>query len=197
MKELLALSVSLIALLAAGVNVSAAEGSPLQVLRERDKEVRAFLKQNPLPLSARKRAEIEDMLSELFDYEHIALESLGRHQEKVAKPKLNEYVDVFTKVTRRNASSEESLKTLLEGEIEYEGEEKNEDGDTVVSTIIIKNDEEIFMEYVFRKKGGEWRIIDYILDDVGLIENYKSAFGQIITEHGMDDLIRRLKEKLD
>lgn len=197
MKKLLTLSISLIALLAAGVNVSAAEGSPLQILRERDKEVRTFLKQNPLPLSARKRTEIENMLSELFDYEHIALESLGRHREKVAGPKLNEYVDVFTRVTRRNASSEESLKTLLEGEIEYEGEEKNEDGDTIVSTIIIKNDEEIFMEYVFREKGGEWRIIDYILDDVGLIENYKSAFGQIITEHGIDDLIRRLKEKLD
>lgn len=196
MKTLLSTALTFVLLLVAA-GAASAETSPLAILRERDKEVRTFLKQNPLPLDAKKRAHIEDVLSELFDYEYIAMESLGKHSKGVPQAKLKEYIDVFTKVTRRNASSEESLKTLLEGEINYEGEEVNEDGNTIVSTLIIKNDEEIMMEYVFRKKGKEWQIIDYILDDVGLIENYKSSFGQIITDHGFDDLVRRLREKLD
>lgn len=196
MKKLLTATLSLMFVLVA-VRTASAEASPMAILRDRDKEVRTFLKQNPLPLDAKKRAHIEDVLSELFDYEYIAMESLGRHSKGIPQAKLKDYIDVFTKVTRRNASSEESLKTLLEGEINYEGEEVNEDGNTIVSTLIIKNDEEIMMEYVFRKKGKEWQIIDYILDDVGLIENYKSSFGQIITDHGFDDLVRRLREKLD
>ncbi|MCB0218164.1 MAG: ABC transporter substrate-binding protein [Chrysiogenetes bacterium] len=196
MKKLLTATLSLMFVLVA-VRTASAEASPMAILRDRDKEVRTFLKQNPLPLDAKKRAHIEDVLSELFDYEYIAMESLGRHSKGIPQAKLKDYIDVFTKVTRRNASSEESLKTLLEGEINYEGEEVDENGNTIVSTLIIKNDEEIMMEYVFRKKGKEWQIIDYILDDVGLIENYKSSFGQIITDHGFDDLVRRLREKLD
>lgn len=198
MKKILAPLAALIALVLPAI--AAAQGSapdPVALLKERNQYVRRYLKENPLPLKDEQRRHIENQLNDLFDYRYIALQSIDGYRDKATPKQLEEYVDTFAAVTRRNTSSTESLEAFLEGEIFYEGKEKLESGHTLVRTVIEKNAEEIYVDYVFDFQNGKWRIIDYRLDDVGLIENYQSAFGQIIIEHGFQELIDRLKEKLE
>ncbi|MEW6774666.1 MAG: ABC transporter substrate-binding protein [Bdellovibrionota bacterium] len=178
------------------VSAQATAGTPTDLLKERDTNIRSFLKANPLPLPAPKRSKIEEDLNSLFDYETIAISSLGAHKQKATPKQLQEYIRVFSQVTRNNSSSEDALKHFLQSQIRYEGEAKGPNGATVVKTVIIKNNEEITVDYFFENTKSGWRIVNYVLDDVDLIENYRSSFGKIISEKGFDELISKLKEKL-
>ncbi len=173
-----------------------ADQSPTGLLKERDQSTRAYLSEHPLPLNGKQRAHIEKQLNSLFDYEYIALESVAAYKSKATPQQMREYVDLFTRTTRRSSSSEEALKNLLQGKIKYMGEEKTPKGLTLVKTVLVKKNEEIGVDYVFRQDQKGWRIVNYVLDDVDLIDNYRGSFGKIITDKGFSELIRRLKDKL-
>jgi len=195
MKLRFACLIHLCALFALSGAASAGQ-SPTDLLRERDQSTRSYLSQHPLPLDGKQRAHIEEQLNSLFDFEYIALESVAAYKAKATPQQIKEYVDTFSRTTRRSSSSEEALKNLLQGKIKYLGEEKTAKGFTLVKTVLVKKNEEISVDYVFRQDKNGWRIVNYVLDDVDLIDNYRGSFGKIITDKGFAELIRRLKSKL-
>jgi len=44
-----------------------------------------------------------------------------------------------------------------------------------------------------RKRKGEWKIYDVIVENVSLVDNYRSQFNRILTSATFDDLLRKLQ----
>ena len=63
-----------------------------------------------------------------------------------------------------------------------------------VPTEVTIKGEPTHIDYVMRRSGGDWRIVDIIVDDVSTVDNYRSSFGRIIKKEGMDGLIARLNK---
>jgi phospholipid transport system substrate-binding protein len=41
-----------------------------------------------------------------------------------------------------------------------------------------------------------WKIYDVVVEDISLVNNYRSQFDRILSKTSYDELIRRMKEKL-
>jgi phospholipid transport system substrate-binding protein len=106
-------------------------------------------------------------------------------------------VTTFRELIERNYVKQ--LRSNLDYQVQYKGEETNGDDVTVTTIVKVKSagkntDAEIV--YKMHKVGNEWRVWDVITDEVPLTRNYKTQFNKIITEQSYDALIAKMKKKL-
>ncbi len=181
--------------LAAAVPLRAGD-NPLELIRSRDKDVRAYLAKNRLPLKTAQKEPLKTMLNDFFDYDTIALDALGGKNQKAANEKqMKEFLSLFREVTVSNSVSDKALEYYSEGKIQYKNPEQV-GSKTVVSAKIKYRGEEVRLDYFFRKnKDGQWRIVDYSVDDASLVDTYRVSFTKIIKDNGFDELIKRLRTK--
>ena len=43
--------------------------------------------------------------------------------------------------------------------------------------------------------GGEWKVIDVVVDGISLVATYRGSFASEIRQNGLDALIRQLAER--
>ncbi len=45
--------------------------------------------------------------------------------------------------------------------------------------------------------GGEWRVYDVVVENISMVNNYRSQFNRVISNSSFEELVRRLKDKAD
>src|ERR1043166_964291 len=65
----------------------------------------------------------------------------------------------------------------------------------VQSRIVTAKGEEYMLNYRLRQAGKEWKIYDVVVENISLVNNYRSQFNRIISNQSYDELIRRLRDK--
>jgi phospholipid transport system substrate-binding protein len=56
--------------------------------------------------------------------------------------------------------------------------------------------EEFTINYKLHRVGEDWRVYDLVIENVSLINNYRSQFNRILTGSTYDELISRIKAKV-
>ncbi len=172
-------------LLAATAQAETATGA----LKARDAEIRAALPKQGTEPSPEQRKKLENIVTRAVDLEGMAKSALGKTWTETPPAKRKKFLDAF-KGRFRKATSEQ-LDQYRSTEVKYLPEKK-EDEDTIVPTEVTVKGEPTHIEYRMRQEGGDWRIVDIVVDDVSTVENYRSSFNRIIKKEGMDGLIARL-----
>lgn len=70
-----------------------------------------------------------------------------------------------------------------------------EDTDVVVRTQVINNGEPIQLDYRLEKTAAGWRVYDINVLGAWLIEAYRSQFSQMISQQGIDGLLKFLQDR--
>jgi phospholipid transport system substrate-binding protein len=65
----------------------------------------------------------------------------------------------------------------------------------VDTKIIGKKGEPMTVNYRLHRVRDEWKIYDVVVEDISLIDNYRSQFNRILATGSFDDLLTRLKAK--
>src|SRR5690606_26943704 len=93
-----------------------------------------------------------------------------------------------------------NLKKTLDYDVNFKGAGKAKKG-TLVKTVAKnkKNDREepVSIDYVLHQVDGKWRIYDIVTEGSSLVNNYRSQFRRVIKQKGFDELLARMKKKLD
>jgi phospholipid transport system substrate-binding protein len=58
-----------------------------------------------------------------------------------------------------------------------------------------KKGEEVPIQYKLHFASGEWKVYDVVIDNVSLVNNYRSQFSRILATASFDELLRRMQEK--
>lgn len=129
----------------------------------------------------------------LFDFEEMSKRSLGANWTKATPEEQKEFVSLFSdllaktylKRIKRNAASSkiDQLTESIEG-----------DKALVKSTVVV-DDSEVAIDYRLFQKANDWKIYDVVIENVGLVSNYRSEFGATVRKDGMSGLIQQLKTK--
>jgi hypothetical protein len=53
----------------------------------------------------------------------------------------------------------------------------------------------IKIQYKLNLTGGEWMVYDAVIDDVSVVENYRSQFARILRTSSLEELIENLRAK--
>ncbi len=83
--------------------------------------------------------------------------------------------------------------------IEYLPVEKNPDSSLIVVKTRINQagSTAVPIDYRMHVSGGEWKVVDLVVDGVSLISTYRGSFASEIRKNGLEALISKLAQKND
>lgn len=170
----------------------ASAGAPTEQIQGAVERATAILKDPKLPPDA-KRKELRAAVYPKFDFTEMAKRSLGSHWQRRSPEEQREFVKLFTEMI------EGAYLTNLEG---YQGEkvsigaEKQDKEFAQVDTkIVTKKGEEFTVNYKLHQAGSDWKIYDVVIENISLVNNYRSQFNRVIAQSSYDELVRKMADK--
>ncbi|HXF74694.1 MAG TPA: ABC transporter substrate-binding protein [Methylomirabilota bacterium] len=171
-------------------------GVPTDQVRGTIDRVLAIL-QDPKLKAADKLKERRELLSKViaarFDFAEMARRSLGAQWRRLTPAQQREFVALFTDLlSDAYVADIESYK----GEKVIYARETQEDRYAAVSTLL-KSPEgaEYTIEYRLHLVDKEWKVYDVVIENVSIVNNYRSQFARVINKSSYEGLLRALREK--
>jgi phospholipid transport system substrate-binding protein len=176
---------------------------PLATLKAKNGEVDKLLHVKTTagsPEEKKVKDDIKTLAGTLFDYPELAKKSLADHWDKLTPAQRTEFVATLKGLIERNYTRQ--LSSNMDYQVVYKDEQIETTDATVTSVVKVKTkgkatDAEIVYKMRKPDPAKDWLVWDVITDEVSLVRNYRTQFGKIITEKGYDELIRKMKTKLD
>jgi len=190
------LQVFLLLSLIIGITIPAFAGEPQEQLRQTTDKVLAILSDPALKSQNKvkeRRELILKVVDERFDWEEMARRSLARHWAQRSPEEKQEFTHLFKELLERVYM--DKVEGYSWNKIAYEGEHIDGDYAAVKVKVYTAKDQTIQVEYRTRKKGTQWFVYDFIIEGVGLVNNYRTQFNEIILKSSYQELVKRLKTK--
>jgi phospholipid transport system substrate-binding protein len=178
--------------LALALAAAALAAGPLETLRARDRQIRQVLGERGKVLSAEEDARLRTLVNGIFDYETHARESFGRYWDPMSEIQRQEALRLVTLLLER--SSMEKVHEYRANTIQYVSE-RIDGGGATVETRVTHGREKWAVGYRMRQAGGQWRIVDVIVEDASTVENNRAAFYKEIRASGVPGLLEKLRKK--
>ena len=64
---------------------------------------------------------------------------------------------------------------------------------TVRSMIIRHTGQKIGVDYNVVRSGDSWKVYDFSIENVSMVQSYRSQFSDVLPQQGMAGLLQRLK----
>ena len=171
-------------------------GEPLDLVRAAVDKAIQTLKDPKLQSQDKKRERIDrlrEALNPIFDYEEMAKRALGTHWRRRTPAEQEEFVKLFRDFLERIYSDKIDL---YGGEkVRFGREVIDKDFAQVESTIIKPKGEELAVIYKLRQMNGQWKVYDAVVENISIVNNYRSQFDRIISSSSYEELVKRLQEK--
>jgi phospholipid transport system substrate-binding protein len=85
---------------------------------------------------------------------------------------------------------------LYNGEkIIFQRETIDQDYAQVDSTLINEKGEASSVVYRLKRTDGQWKVYDAVIENVSIVNNYRSQFERVITKSSYEELKKMLREK--
>jgi phospholipid transport system substrate-binding protein len=172
-------------------------GGPTDQVRATVEKVIAVVRNPGLKSTAQKenrRTQLARVIHPRFDFTEMAKRSLGPHWGRRTSEEQREFVGIFTGLLGRlyadrieSYAGQQVLYTREVGEANYA---------EVFTRIVADNGrEELSINYKLHNIDREWKVYDLVIDNVSLINNYRSQFDRVIVRSSFEDLVGVLKQK--
>ncbi|MBW1696246.1 MAG: ABC transporter substrate-binding protein [Deltaproteobacteria bacterium] len=173
---------------------------PVDALKAPIDEVIRILKDPQYNDAAKKsvqREKIWNIIQGIFDFKEISMRTLAGNWKKLSPEQQKEFINVFSRFLG-NIYLDRIQSGYSDEKIVYESQEMLSETKAVVKTKIVRdNNMEIPVDYRMRKRGNTWKIYDVRIEGVSLVKNYRTQFKQILMKETPDQLIERIKRKVE
>jgi len=192
-------SLLLASLLTASAPAWADDGPGTLAVRRANDGVKTLLEQKPEPGSpAEKRlaSQISTRLQGFLDIGELGQRALGDHYKKLTPAQRKEFLALLRDLVESNYIK--AMRSNSTYEVRYLKEEEAEGSRLVTTELVLTRNgrpEVMSVDYRLRKEGDQWRAFDLVTDGVGLVENYRAQFNQIIAKEGVNGLLDRMRKK--
>jgi ABC-type transporter MlaC component len=184
-----ALAAVALVLLAAG---AARAATPLEVVRGSNDAVLAIFKRSAV-VDAAVEKELFAVIDAVTDYEALAAGAIDAFCPKIEPAQCASFKATFTRLLR--VSSIKKLGRYRADRFEYAGEQVTGDA-AVVRTVAYYKQEKIPLDYQLARRGGGWVIVNYVVDEVDTVRNYRKQFTQLLAKESVAQVIARLERKI-
>jgi phospholipid transport system substrate-binding protein len=171
-------------------------GEPLQVVKTVGDGIIAILKDPKYKSPAKNKDRVErlkEIINPVFDFEEMARRTLGTHWRRRTPAEQQEFVKLFRAFLEKTYSEKVDL---YQGERAAFGRETI-DGDyaEVESKVVNAKGEETPVLYRLKRTDNRWNVYDAVIENISIVNNYRSQFDRVITKSSFEGLIKMLREK--
>jgi phospholipid transport system substrate-binding protein len=155
---------------------------------------------DPALSKADKTKKVRAIADERIDFATLARLTMATHWRELNATQQTEFVKQFTEhvsITHGNIIDEYN-----DEQVQVTGDRAEARGDYTVTTHIIgkkpdgNGTEDVArVDYRLRQNSGRWMIIDVTIDGVSLAANFRAQFQEILSNGGIDQLLKLLREK--
>lgn len=196
MKTLSAVGLGILLLLME--SVSAAAGVPGDQVRQTTDKLLAILKDPQLKGESKKserRDKLKEVLYQRFDFTEMAQRSLGSEWRRRSPEEQKEFVKLFTDLLER--AYLDKIESYSGENFQYLKEREDDNNYAQVDTKIVDNKgQEFAINYRLYNMKGDWKVYDVVIENVSLVNNYRSQFNRVLTTSSYEELVNRMKGKL-
>jgi phospholipid transport system substrate-binding protein len=145
-----------------------------------------------------KKQQIIELIRQRFNFELMSQWILGLNWKKATPDQRERFIDLFTQLLENTYMGriEAYTGTYSGNNVKYV-EEKIKKGRALVKTMIVTESNEIPVDYKLSKNSNEWRVYDVVIEEVSLVRNYRSTYGEIVDKEGFDGLFGRMEKKIE
>ena len=175
----------------------AAAGLPTDQIKATVDKALVVLK-DPRLKAATKAKERRDQLKQIlfgrFDFTEMAKRALGADWRRRTSTEQEEFVHLFTDLLEHAYT--ETIESYTNEKIVYIGEKL--DGTYAdVNSKILTSKGEFSINYKTHLLGNEWRVYDVVIENISMVNNFRSQFGRVIAKSSYEDLVRTLRTKAE
>ena len=178
--------------LGALVAQAAQAATPLEVVRTSNDAVQAIFKKHPV-VDAAVEKELFAVIDGVTDYPALAAAAIDSFCPKMTAAQCSTFKETFTRLLR--VSSIKKLGRYRADRFEY-GAEEVAGTTAVVHTFALYKEDKIPLDYQMARRGSTWVIVNYVVDEIDTVRNYRKQFTQLLAKETFDQVIDRLNKKI-
>jgi phospholipid transport system substrate-binding protein len=142
-----------------------------------------------------RRDQLRQILFARFDFTEMAKRALGANWRRRTPQEQEEFVRLFTDVLERAYAG--IIESYTDEKIVYVSERIEGNYADVVSKIMTAKGEEYSINYKAHLVSNEWKVYDVVAENISLVNNYRSQFNRVISHSSYEDLVGRLRTKIE
>lgn len=169
-----------------------AAATPKEDIRKTVDQVLAVLR-DPQLKGVPRREKLSTLIRARFDFATMSQYTLGKYWKSASPEEQKNFIRLYSDlleesyIGRVEAYSNETVNYLSE---KIEGDRAE------VTTKVRSGNTELPIDYRLVQKNGEWFVYDVLIEEVSMIKNYRSSYGEIIRKDGFVSLLERMAEKI-
>lgn len=137
---------------------------------------------------------LRKVIAPIFDFDEMSKRCLGVNWKDATPKEQKQFTDLFSELLAKNYLKQIRLTAATS---DYEIIHANEDSKKAVVQTKVNNDKgTLKVDYRLYNKGAGWKVYDVIIENIGLVSNYRSEFSEIVQKDKMSGLIEKLKDKI-
>jgi ABC-type transporter MlaC component len=165
---------------------------PLEVVKRSNRNVRDILKAQKA-VNTQAEAKLLEIISRVTDFETISQRVIRRFCKKLPPQQCETFDRVFQRLLR--VSSLKKMGRYRADRFDYLSEDIKEKT-AIVKTIAYYKEEKAQLDYYLEFKNEKWMIVNYVVDDIDTVRNYKKQFMRLFAKKTFDQVIERLRKKI-
>ena len=140
-----------------------------------------------------QRAKLIEVIFPRFDFQEMAKRSLGPNWTRRTPEEQREFVGIFAALMGRAYA--ENIESYTSQNVLYTRESEDQNYAQVDTKIVGDNQPPLAINYKLRRVDKEWKVYDLVIEDISVVNNYRSQFNRVIARSSFAELVRTMKEK--
>lgn len=141
-----------------------------------------------------KKEKIEAIYEQMFDEVELSMRTLGKNWTKLNPAQQQEVVRLYGQILEK--AYIDKILSYTNEKIVFSKENMLSTNQAEVQTKVITSKNEILIFYRVILKGGIWKVYDVVVENVSLVQNYRSQFNSILAKNTPDQLLEILRKKV-
>ncbi len=141
-----------------------------------------------------KKAKLRVIYDVMFDDVELSRRTLARNWNKLDNAERREFVFLFRQVLEK--AYVDKILAYTNERIVLDREIIHADNLAEVQTRIITSSKEIPITYRVIQKNNTWKVYDVVIENVSLVQNYRTQFADILSKNTTTQLLEILRKKV-
>ena len=142
---------------------------------------------------AARREKLREIINPKFDFDEMSRRSLGSNWTEITPAEQKDFTTVFSELLARTYLSK--IETVKPGMVKVESEQV-EGPKAVVKTVVLSQGDTFPIDYKMMYRDNGWRVYDVVIENIGLVANYRNEFSGIIRKDKFSGLMEKLRAKV-
>jgi phospholipid transport system substrate-binding protein len=165
---------------------------PLERVQEEVTKVLSVLRDTQLKEEIKKE-KIRVIYGEMFDANEFSRRTLGANWGKLNPAQQQEFIPLFRDVLETAYINK--ILAYKNEKIAFAKENMVANNLAEVQTKVLTSSQEIPINYRVILKDGIWKVYDVVVENVSLVQNYRSQFNSILAKNTPDEMLAILRKK--